>query len=55
MAVAAQLKEEGALKVPVFADEGLVAVHVLELDPGRNGVALGRIEDVAGDLGITAG
>ena len=55
MAVVAQLQEEGAQKGPVFADKGLVAVHVVELDPGSNGVALGSVEDVAGDLGIAAG
>ena len=42
------------MKIAVFADKRLVAVHVVELYPGGHGVALGRIEDIPANLGIAA-
>jgi predicted butyrate kinase (DUF1464 family) len=53
VAVAAQLQKESALKVAIFADEGLIAIQILELNPSGYGIALGRVQDVTGrDLSV---
>ncbi len=46
--VAAQLQEERALEVAVLAEEGLVAVQVLQLHPGGHRVAFGGVDHGAG-------
>jgi hypothetical protein len=47
-------RKKGALTIAIFADEGLkVGTDRVELHPGGHRVALGGVEDITGDLGIT--